>query len=166
MRSLPDVVGPGMRVLVCGLNPSLYSADRGVGFARRANRFWTAAVAAGLVARPFDPLGALRDHGMGMTDLAKRATVGSRELTRQEYRSGHARVERLAAWLQPGVVCFVGLEGWRAAVDRRATAGLQPAPVGGVPAYVMPSTSGLNASTQLAGHIAHLRQAMAIADRA
>ena len=33
-RTLPDSVGPGMRLLMCGLNPSLYSADAGVGFAR------------------------------------------------------------------------------------------------------------------------------------
>ena len=32
-RTLPDVVGPRMRLLVCGLNPSLHAADAGVGFA-------------------------------------------------------------------------------------------------------------------------------------
>ena len=32
-RTLPDTVGPGMRLLVCGLNPSLYAADFGVGYA-------------------------------------------------------------------------------------------------------------------------------------
>ncbi len=48
-RTLPDTVGPGMRLLVCGLNPSVYAADAGVGFARPGNRFWPAALAAGLV---------------------------------------------------------------------------------------------------------------------
>ena len=52
-RTLPDLVGPGMRLLMCGLNPSLYAADAGVGFARPGNRFWPAALAAGIVlARP------------------------------------------------------------------------------------------------------------------
>ncbi len=46
---LPDTVGPGMRVLVVGLNPSVLSADAGVGFARPGNRFWPAALASGLV---------------------------------------------------------------------------------------------------------------------
>jgi hypothetical protein len=32
-RTLPDFVGPGMRLLMVGLNPSEYSADRGFGFA-------------------------------------------------------------------------------------------------------------------------------------
>ena len=58
---------------------------------------------------------------------------------------GAARVERLVRWLRPGAICFVGLSGYRAAIDRRATAGVQPEPFGGVPAYVMPNPSGLNA---------------------
>ncbi len=143
-RTLPDTVGPGMRLLVCGLNPSVYSADVGVGFARAGNRFWTAAIAAGLVSVDRDTRAALA-AGIGMTDLVKRATPRADELTRDEYRAGLARVERLVEWLQPGAVCFVGLAGWRAAVDRKAVAGEQPDGIGGRPAYVMPSTSGLNA---------------------
>jgi TDG/mug DNA glycosylase family protein len=158
-RSLPDTVGRDMRLLVCGLNPSLYAADAGVGFARPGNRFWPAARAAGLVTSARDPRAALRDHGIGMTDLVKRATVAAKELTRDEYRAGLARVERLAAWLKPGAVCFVGLDGWRAAVDRSARAGWQPDGVGGAPAYVMPSTSGLNARTSTAELTDHLRDA-------
>jgi TDG/mug DNA glycosylase family protein len=160
MRSLPDTVGPGMRLLVCGLNPSVYAADRGVGFARRTNRFWQAAVTAGVVTQPYDPVHALAAHGVGMTDMLKRATVGSRELSVDEYRSGAARVERLVRWLQPRAVCFVGLEGWRAAVDRRAVAGWQPDGFGGVPAYAMPSTSGLNTHSSVATLAAHLAAAV------
>ena len=111
-HTLPDTVGPGMRLLVCGLNPSVYSADVGTGFARPGNRFWPAALAAGLVTR-CDPRDALVTHGIGMTDLVKRATPRADELTRDEYRAGLARVERLVRWLQPGAVCFVGLAGWR-----------------------------------------------------
>jgi TDG/mug DNA glycosylase family protein len=164
VRTLPDTVGPDMRLLICGLNPSVYSADRGVGFARTGNRFWTAAVEAGLVPRARDTMGALRESHVGMTDLCKRATVASAELTRDEYRAGAKRVERLVAWLQPGAVCFVGLEGWRVAVDRSAAPGVQERAFGGRPAYVMPSTSGLNAHTKPADHVAHLRAAMALAD--
>ena len=160
LRTLPDTVGPDMRLLVCGLNPSLYSADRGVGFARPTNRFWRAATGAGLVTRPFDPVNALVAHGVGMTDLVKRATVGSRELSADEYRAGAARVERLVAWLRPRAVCFVGLEGWRAAVDRRAQPGWQAQGFGGAPAYVMPSTSGLNAHSSLGALADHLAAAV------
>ena len=161
-RTLPDTVGPGMRLLVCGLNPSLYAADVGVGYARPGNRFWPAARAAAIVERDHDPVDALVHHGMGMTDLVKRATSGASALTAAEYRAGTARVERLVRWLRPAAVCFVGLAGWRAAVDPRAAAGEQSAGFGGVPAYVMPSTSGANAHARLDDLADHLRAAAAL----
>jgi TDG/mug DNA glycosylase family protein len=164
-RTLADSVGAAMRVLVCGLNPSLFAADAGIGFARPGNRFWPAAIAAGLVSKDRDPQHALREHGVGMTDLVKRASVGADELTHEDYRAGMQRVERLVSWLQPRVVCFVGLAGWRAVVDRKARAGEQPAGIGGVPAYVMPNPSGLNAHTKPEEFTAHLRAVLAIADR-
>jgi hypothetical protein len=77
-----------------------------------------------------------------------------------------ARVHRLAAWLRPEAICFVGLAGWRAAIDRKAGAGWQPEPLGGVPAYVMPSTSGLNAATPLTVLADHLGEALAGPPRA
>ena len=161
-RTLPDTVGRGMRMLVCGLNPSLYAADAGVGFARPGNRFWPAALAAGLVTVDRDADHALWHHGVGMTDLVKRATVAASELTGDEYRAGLDRVERLVRWLRPGAVCFVGLAGWRVAVDRRAQPGTQPARLADVPVYVMPSTSGLNARTSLDDLTEHLRSAAAL----
>jgi double-stranded uracil-DNA glycosylase len=162
-RTLPDTVGPGMRLLVCGLNPSLYAADAGVGYARPGNRFWSAALAAGLLTRDRDPLHALTVHGLGMTDLVKRATASAGELSGVEYRAGAARVARLVKWLRPAVVCFVGLAGWRAAIDPRASAGPQLDGFAGVPAYVMPSTSGLNANSRFEDLVAHLRAAAALA---
>jgi TDG/mug DNA glycosylase family protein len=160
LRTLPDTVGAGMRALVCGLNPSVIAADAGYGYAGRSNRFWTAATAADLVSRTRDPLHALLHDGVGMTDLVKRATPSAGELRRDEYREGAERVQRLVAWLRPGVVVFVGLAGWRAAVDRNAVPGWQPSAFGEVPAYVLPSTSGLNARTRLAELVEHFRAAL------
>jgi double-stranded uracil-DNA glycosylase len=158
-RTLPDTVGPGMQLLVCGLNPSVRAADVGVGFVTPGNRFWPAAAAAGLVSQDRDPRHALRAHGLGMTDLVKRATPRAAELRVDEYRAGVERVERLCAWLQPAAVCVVGLAGWRAAVDRSAEPGWQARRLGDRPVYVMPSTSGLNAATSLATLTDHLRAA-------
>jgi TDG/mug DNA glycosylase family protein len=121
-RTLPDIVGPGMRLLVCGLNPSIYAADAGIGFARPGNRFWPAAIAAGLVNKDRDPTHAYRHHRIGFTDMVKRATVAASELTTHEYRAGADRVRRIVEWLRPEATCFVGLAGYRAAVDRKAAA--------------------------------------------
>jgi TDG/mug DNA glycosylase family protein len=163
-RTLPDFVGPGLQVLVVGLNPSEYAADAGVGFARPGNRFWPAAIASGLVSRDRDPRHALHHHHVGMTDLVKRATPGAATLTREEYRDGFERVGRLVAWLRPRVVCFVGLTGWRTARDPKATAGIQAEPLAGVPAYVMPNTSGVNAHASLDDFVDHLRVVQRLAD--
>lgn len=165
--TLPDTVGPNMRLLICGLNPSPYSAEVGVGFGRPGNRFWPAARTAGLVATPDnDPFAALLADGVGMTDLVKRVTRRADELSSDEYRLGLARVERLVRWLEPRAVCFVGLAGWRSAVDRRATAGVQDRRIGGRPVYLMASTSGLNARATPQSLAADLRAAAVLADRA
>jgi len=163
-HTLADSVGPGMVLLVCGVNPSPYSADAGVGYARPGNRFWPAALAAGLVSVDRDPVAALAG-GVGMTDFAKRPTRTAAEVTEAEYRAGFARVGALVRWLRPGAVCFVGLSGWRTVVDRRAVAGPQPGGVAGRPAYVMPSTSGLNARTPLAELADHLAAAAELGAR-
>jgi TDG/mug DNA glycosylase family protein len=159
MRSLPDTVAARMRLLCVGLNPSEYAADAGVGFARPGNRFWPAALAAGLVSRDRDPGHAVREHGMGMTDLVKRATPRADEISGEEYRTGAARVARLVAWLRPEAVCFVGLAGYRAAIDGSARDGWQEARFGGAPAYVMPTPSGANAHVEVDDVAVHLRAA-------
>jgi TDG/mug DNA glycosylase family protein len=162
-RTLPDFVASGMRMLVCGLNPSLVAADAGFGYAGATNRFWSVAVTAGVVTRPREPLASLTADGVGMTDLVKRATPNADGLLPAEYEAGAERVRRLVEWLQPGVVLFVGLAGFRAALDRRAVPGPQPATFGGAPAYVMPSTSGRNARTSPAELADHMRRALALA---
>lgn len=159
-RTLPDFVSADLRLLVSGLNPSEHAADAGIGFVTPGNRFWPAALAAGLVTRDRDPRHALHEHGVGMTDLVKRATPRAKDLTRDEYRDGVARLDRLCEWLRPAAVCIVGLAGWRAAVDRRATVGWQHRSVGGCRAYLMPSTSGLNAATPLPVLVDHLVAAL------
>jgi TDG/mug DNA glycosylase family protein len=98
----------------------------------------------------------LLTHGIGMTDLVKRATARADELSPEEYRTGFERVARLVTWLRPRAVCVVGLSGWRVAVDRRAAPGWQSTGLDDVPVYVMPNTSGLNARTPLSALTDHL----------
>jgi TDG/mug DNA glycosylase family protein len=156
IRSLSDTVGPKMQVLIVGLNPSPYSADSGIGYGRPGNRFWPAALKAGLVSVDRDPRHALSHHGVGMTDLVRRTTVRADEIERAEFEAGFERIQRLVTWLRPKVCCFIGLGGWRQVVDRKAVAGWQTDSVGGSPVYVMPHTSGLNAHSRLEDLVEHL----------
>ena len=159
--TLPDFVGPNMDILICGLNPSVYSAEVGVGFGRPGNRFWPAAIKAGMVSQDRDPRRALQNHGVGMTDLVKRATAKASDLKIYEYQEGMERVARLAQWLKPKMICFVGLSGYRAAIDKSAQAGIQSQLVGGTRVYLMPSTSGLNAHSSLDQLSEHFETALA-----
>jgi hypothetical protein len=60
-------------------------------------------------------------------------------------------------------VCFVGLAGYRAAVDRSAQAGPIAGGFGGVAAYLMPNPSGANAHVRVDDLAEHLRAAAALA---
>jgi TDG/mug DNA glycosylase family protein len=156
---LPDHVGPGMRLLSVGLNPSLHSARAGIGYVQGSNRYWKAMLGAGLATVDRDPRHLLEHHGIGMTDLVKRPTPRVDGVRPEEFRVGIDRLDRLCGWLGPGAVVVVGLAGWRAGLDRKAVPGWQDRLIGGRPVYVLPSTSGLNANTSLDGLIAHLRLA-------
>ena len=153
-----------MRLLLVGLNPSLVAADAGVGFARPGNRAWPALLRAGLATVDRDPLDLLVRHRIGMSDLVKRASPRAGELTATDYSHGVARLDALCSWLRPGAVCVLGLTGWRAAVDPRATVGVQEHRLGGRPVYLMPNPSGANAHVQVDDLVEHLRAALACAE--
>ena len=156
--TLPDFVRPGLELLICGLNPSLYSARAGVPFARPGNRFWPAALRCGLLTEDRDVFAAIA-RGVGFVDLVKRATRQARELTAGEFTRGLRRLERLLREQRPGALCMVGLQGWRSAVRADARPGWQTPELAGVPVYLMPSTSGLNAHIDVAGLAEHLSRA-------
>ena len=152
-RTLPDLLAPGLRVLVCGINPSLYSAAAGCHFARPGNRFWRALDAAGLTPRLLAPSeGAeLLALGIGITNLVERATARADELSSEEIRAGVAPLLAKVRRLKPRTVAVLGIGAYRTAFDRPgAEMGPQPDPFGSARLWVLPNPSGLNAHYQLA----------------
>jgi double-stranded uracil-DNA glycosylase len=81
--TIPDVVGPGLRVLFSGINPGLYSAATGWHFARPGNRFWPALHASGFTDRQLRPAEQylLPGLGLGITNVVARATARADELS-------------------------------------------------------------------------------------
>ncbi|HVT75477.1 MAG TPA: mismatch-specific DNA-glycosylase, partial [Acidimicrobiales bacterium] len=152
--------------LVCGINPSPASAGAGIGYFRKGNRFWSAAQAAGLVSVDRDPDHALRVDRIGFTDFVARVEADAAKLGRDELRAGALEVDALVRRYKPAAVLFTSITAFRTAVERRAVVGVQPAPFGGRPAYVMPSTSGRNASVSLDVLTDHMRAAATLADTA
>ncbi len=155
-----------MRLLICGVNPSPASAAAGVGYARPGNRFWPAALAAGVVSADRDGDHALHMDRVGFTDFVARVEADASKVSNDELRTGAVDVERLVRRWQPAAICFTALGPYRVAVNRHAIAGAQPQPFGGRPAYVMPSTSGRNAAVSLATLTDHMRHAATLADTA
>jgi Uracil DNA glycosylase superfamily len=100
-------VRSSLRVLLEGLNPSLHAADAGYGFAGPGNRFWPALERADAttVDAARNPVALARRHGIGMTDLVKRATPRADEMSQAEYIDGLDRLDRLCRWLEPTTVC-------------------------------------------------------------
>ena len=146
------MVGPGLDVLFCGINPSLLSAERGHHFARPGNRFWPALHGSGFTPRLLSPDedGSLPRYGLGITNVVDRPTRAASELTTAELRAGMAALGRLVERVEPRVVAVVGLGAWREGFSRPdAGLGLQPETVGGRPVWVLPNPSGLNAHYQL-----------------
>jgi TDG/mug DNA glycosylase family protein len=152
-RTIPDVIGPGLRVLFCGINPSLYSAAVGHHFARPGNRFWPALRAAGFTERRLSPFedGTLRERGYGLTNLVRRATATADELTAAELAAGARALVRKVRRYRPAAVAFLGVTAYRTAFScPRAALGRQPEALAGAVVWVLPNPSGLNAHYQLA----------------
>ncbi|HET9897835.1 MAG TPA: G/U mismatch-specific DNA glycosylase [Streptosporangiaceae bacterium] len=151
-RTIPDVVAPGLRVLFSGINPGLYSAATGHHFARPGNRFWPALLAAGFTDRLYSPSeqDRLLDLGLGITNVAARATARADELSTSELIDGGRILAAKLRTLRPRWLAVVGVTAYRTAFSRpRAIVGPQDEPIGDTPVWVLPNPSGLNASYQL-----------------
>ena len=145
---LRPIVADGLRVLFVGINPSLLSAQLGHHFARPGNRFWPALHASGWTPRLLSPAqdAELPAFGIGVTNIAARATRAAAEVDAAELAAGAAVLEQTVARHRPRLVAVLGLTAYRTAFARpKAVIGLQDAPIGGRPVWVLPNPSGLNA---------------------
>lgn len=152
--SIPDLVGPGLRLLFVGINPGLWSAATGSHFARPGNRFYPALLEAGIITRPIDlsvPMTAddvdhLVRRGVGVTNLVTSASARADELTTDELRYGATRLRGLVQKTSPQVVAILGVTAYRVACEvPRAVVGRQPEDLEGAALWVVPNPSGLNA---------------------
>ena len=162
---LPDVAGPGLRVLFAGINPGLYSAATGYHFARPGNRFWPALFQSGFTPRLFRPeeQDQLPALGLGITNVAARATARAAELSSAELRAGAAVLNGKLARLVPQWLAVAGVTAYRTAFARPdAVIGPQDTVIGPTRVWVLPNPSGLNAhwnAASLAAEFGRLRAA-------
>ncbi len=151
-RRVPDLIAPGLGVLFCGINPSLYSAATGHHFARPGNRFWPALYGAGFTQRLLKPWEEelLLQAGVGITNLVCRATATAAELTNDELREGRRRLVRIVRRYRPRCLAVVGIGAYRVAFAQpRAEIGRQRELLETATVWVLPNPSRLNANHQL-----------------
>lgn len=153
-RSVPDLVGPGLRLLYVGINPSLWTAATQTHFAHPGNRFYPALRLAGVVERQLDRAGGMTDddrayliaRGIGITNLVNRATIRADELGRDELVAGAARLTAFVTAHRPRVIAIAGVTAYRSAFAQpKARAGRQPERLVDAEVWVVPNPSGLNA---------------------
>ena len=146
--AVPDVLGPGLRVVFCGINPGFVSDAAGAHFANPRNDFWRLLHAAGFTSRLYEPSEQfeLLGEGIGLTNAAPRTTRGSGDLRRADFAGAAERLERLAVDLRPGWIAFVGKEAFRGAFNERPELGPQERRLGETRLFVLPSTSPANAA--------------------
>jgi double-stranded uracil-DNA glycosylase len=148
---IPDLVAPRIRVLLVGINPSLYSGWTGLHFARPGNRLWRTLHEAGFTDRLLHPseTDAVVAAGLGVTNLVARSTARADELTDEDIRAGLAPLGELVRSLCVPYVAFLGVSAYRVAFGRpKARVGRQEEPFEGGQVWVLPNPSGLNAHYQ------------------
>jgi TDG/mug DNA glycosylase family protein len=166
--TIPDVLAGGLRVVFAGINPGLYSAATGHHFARPGNRFWPALHRSGFTPRQFRPdeQDQLLALGLGITNVAPRATARAAELAPAELREGAQVLREKMGRLRPQWLAVLGVTVYRAAFAHPgAIVGPQAAVIGPTRLWVLPNPSGLNASwtpPRLVEAFAELRMTAAV----
>ncbi len=143
---LPDLLAPGLDLVICGTAAGAISAARGAYYANPGNRFWGVLAQTGLTPRRFRPeeFPGLTALGIGLTDVCKSASGQDDALPRHGF--DRARLAASMKRYRPGLLAF---NGKRAAAEflarptSRIAYGPQPA-LADLPAvWILPSTSGL-----------------------
>ena len=151
---VPDLVGPGLRLLFVGINPGLWTAATSTHFAHPGNRFYPALLRAGVIDRPIDRGVGMTDddrrylveRGIGITNLVAGATPRAAEISAEELHAGAQRLREFVAEHGPRVVAIAGITAYREAFGRpKAVLGRQLEPLGDAVLWVVPNPSGLNA---------------------
>jgi len=139
---LDDVLGPGLRLVVCGTAAGTHSAEVNQHYAGSGNRFWSVLAETGLTPRKLtsSEAGLLPGYGIGLTDLVKdqAGPDGSIDFA----PTGASSLEAKMREFRPRLLCF---NGKRAAKEffgvKVVEFGLQTATIGATRVFVAPSTS-------------------------
>ena len=140
---LPDILRPGLDLVICGAAAGRRSAEVGAYYAGPGNKFWRILHETGLTPRllPAEEFRSLPDFGIGLTDLAKTASGSDAEIPRGAWDADGLRRKVEAA--RPRILAFNGKNAAQRFLGRsRVGYGPQNERIGGTALFVLPSTSG------------------------
>src|SRR5215471_2115760 len=159
MRTLPDHLRKGMKLVIIGCSPSTSSVRVGHYYAGRENEFWPMLFKGGVVPEPFDYRDDKRviEFGVGLTDLVKRPTKTPEELTREDFAEGRIVLSQKLEEFAPRVVAFNGKLAYEQFSQRRCSFGLQKELLYGARVYVLPTTPAVE-NRDKGGQLAHFRR--------
>jgi TDG/mug DNA glycosylase family protein len=166
-KTVPDLVGPGLKLLFVGINPGLWTAATSTHFAHPGNRFYPALRLAGVIERDIDRGVGMSDadrahlieRGIGITNVVARATARASELSVAELRVGGERLRAFVRVHAPRVVAIAGITAYRAAFGAaKAELGRQTSQFEGAELWIVPNPSGLNAHETIASLAAAYRE--------
>lgn len=161
-RTLPDYLTDGLQVVFVGINPGLYSVERGHYFARTTSRFWPA-FSRSVLSAPIRKtlrvpvLGPERDaallrFGIGFTDVVKVPSRNAAGIAPALFRKWAPRLLQRLEKHKPRVACFHGVMGFRPFVrfalggdPKEIALGPQELTVGHTRLFVAPNPSPANA---------------------
>lgn len=168
-KTVPDVIEMNLKVLFCGINPSLYTAAVGHHFARPGNRFWPVLCKSGftpVIFSPFDEHELLK-FGYGITNVVNRATAAASDLSKEEIRTGGKKLIATVLQYRPKILAVCGVGAYREVFDTAdVKIGRQELTIGTTTLWVLPNPSGLNANYQIDKLVELFRELYEFVDKA
>lgn len=140
---VPDVLAPGLALVLCGTAPSRASKEAQAYYAHPGNIFWKTLFEVGLTPSLLRPqeYPKVLDFGIGLTDLNKTEWGADAELSLACFDVGSfaAKMRRH----RPAVIAFDSkFAGCKFFGRRTLGYGLQDETLDGIPLFVVPSPSG------------------------
>ena len=147
MKTLPDHLRKGMKLVIVGCNPTESSVRTGHYYSGRGNPFWPMLFETGVIPEPLEYRDDKRiiEFAIGLTDLVKRPTRTIEELTREDFAEGRIVLSQKLGEYVPHVIAFNGKNVYEQFAQRRAKLGLQKDLLYGAKVYVLPATDSQHA---------------------
>jgi TDG/mug DNA glycosylase family protein len=142
MRTLPDHLRKGMKLVIVGCNPTDSSVRVGHYYAGRDNPFWPTLFDSGVIPEPFDYHDDKRviEFAIGLTDLVKKPSKTPDMLSREDFAEGRIVLSQKLEEFAPRVVAFNGKLTYEQFAQRKCKCGLQKERLYGARVFVLPAT--------------------------